>query len=274
MSVTNGIPLGCSPLLPVDTVNSVRALKGAIIEAWSQYKAADVVKLGYRGVEADGSKFYLNHLHPTSYQWSDIGANISPGAEMELMLGGEICMWTLEYREGACDPTDTHGCGIPQFAPSADKLFSQSFGSIVWPRAAVGAGSFWNYNPQWARCSLSVLDRKLPSRMILGFTILCDAIRAVTEFMVRVLHSRMALGFTMLLGLKPGHEGDPNSISLIGAHFLTGGTINSVTKLKDFATDLEERHAHFALVLTQRGVVSCPANCTCDYGYACGRPYA
>jgi hypothetical protein len=37
---------------------------GAIIEAWSKYKAADVVKLGYRAVEADGSKFYLNHLHP------------------------------------------------------------------------------------------------------------------------------------------------------------------------------------------------------------------
>jgi hypothetical protein len=37
---------------------------GAIIEAWSKYKAADVVKLGYRAVEAYGGAFYLNHLHP------------------------------------------------------------------------------------------------------------------------------------------------------------------------------------------------------------------
>lgn len=67
---------------------------GAIIEAWSKYKAADVVKLGYRAVEADGGKFYLNHLHPIDSQWTDIGANIETPAEHELMLDGEIAMWT------------------------------------------------------------------------------------------------------------------------------------------------------------------------------------
>jgi N-acetyl-beta-hexosaminidase len=65
---------------------------GAIIEAWSKYKAADVVKAGYRAVEADGGKFYLNHLHPVSSQWHDIGAGIETAAEKALMLGGEICM--------------------------------------------------------------------------------------------------------------------------------------------------------------------------------------
>ena len=39
---------------------------------------------------------------------------------------------------------------MTQFAPAADKLFSQSFGGIVWPRAAVGGGAFWNYNSTWA----------------------------------------------------------------------------------------------------------------------------
>jgi alpha-glucuronidase len=62
--------------------------KGAIIEAWSKYKAADVVKAGYRAVEADGGRFYLNHLHPTENQWLDIGENIETVAETELMLGG------------------------------------------------------------------------------------------------------------------------------------------------------------------------------------------
>ena len=118
---------------------------GVIIEAWNQYTAADVVKLGYRAVEANGPKFYLNHLHPTAYQWSDIGANISASPtsrEHELMLGGEICMWTLEYRpqgdlpdgyKWQCDPADKHGCGLSQFPPSEDKMFSESFGGIVWP---------------------------------------------------------------------------------------------------------------------------------------------
>ena len=54
------------------------------------------MKLGYRAVEADGSRFYLNHLHPTESQWLDIGANIETAAEKALMLGGEIAMWTLE----------------------------------------------------------------------------------------------------------------------------------------------------------------------------------
>ena len=65
---------------------------GAIIEAWSKYKAADVVKAGYRAVEADGGKFYLNHLHPISSQWHDIGVGIETAEEKALMLGGEICM--------------------------------------------------------------------------------------------------------------------------------------------------------------------------------------
>ena len=58
--------------------------------------------------------------------------------------------WTLEYRAGSCSANDTHGCGVTQFAPSTDKIFSQSFGGIVWPRAAVGAASFWNFNSSWA----------------------------------------------------------------------------------------------------------------------------
>ena len=123
---------------------------GAIIEAWSRYKAADVIKEGYRAVEADGGRFYLNHLHPTASQWLDIGVGITTPADKELMLGGEIAMWTLEYREGACKPVDTHGCGVTQFAPSADHIFSQSFGGIVWPRAAVGGAAFWNFNSTWA----------------------------------------------------------------------------------------------------------------------------
>lgn len=90
-------------------------MTGAIIEAWSKYRAADVVKLGYdgklfshtdgaqihstppcryRAVEAYGSKFYLNHLHPVDSQWVDIGEGIEEDEEMQLMLGGEIAMWT------------------------------------------------------------------------------------------------------------------------------------------------------------------------------------
>eukprot|EP00040_Diaphanoeca_grandis_P034082 m.209908 g.209908 ORF g.209908 m.209908 type:complete len:646 (+) comp33056_c0_seq1:89-2026(+) len=125
-------------------------LNGTIIEAWSKVRAADVVKLGYRAVEAYGAKFYLNHLHPTNSQWQDIGANIVGEKEAALMLGGDIAMWTLEYRAGACSADDKHGCGVNQFAPSTDAMFSKSFGGIVWPRASVGGAAFWNYNASWA----------------------------------------------------------------------------------------------------------------------------
>lgn len=44
-----------------------------------------------------------------------------------------------EYRNGSCHATDKHGCGVTQFAPSTDALFSQSFGGIVCV-AACGSG--------------------------------------------------------------------------------------------------------------------------------------
>ena len=112
-------------------------------------------KVGYRAVEADGGKFYLNHLHPIASQWTDIGIGIETPAEKLLMLGGEIAMWTLEYRAGFCQATDKRGCGVTQFAPNADHIFPQSFAGIVWPRArAVGAAAFSNFNTSWAFADL------------------------------------------------------------------------------------------------------------------------
>lgn len=68
-------------------------------------------------MEAYGSQFYLNHLHPTDAQWVDISAGIEGDAEKELMLGGDIAMWTpqvieLSFRHGstglpcACPPNN------------------------------------------------------------------------------------------------------------------------------------------------------------------------
>ena len=42
----------------------------------------------------------------------------------------------------------------------------------------------------------------------MGFTMLCDVISAVAEFMVRVLHSRLLLGFKIFLELTPGNTCD------------------------------------------------------------------
>jgi hypothetical protein len=49
----------------------------------------------------------------------------------------------------------------------------------------------------------------------LGFTVLCDAISAATEFMVRALYSRMLMGFMILLGLKPGRTCGPIACPLL-----------------------------------------------------------
>jgi hypothetical protein len=41
--------------------------------------------------------------------------------------------------------------------------------------------------------------------MLLGFMMLCDAISAVTEFMVRALHLRGAIGIHDVAGVKAGY---------------------------------------------------------------------
>ena len=73
-------------------------------------------------------------------QWLDIGYGIDTPEAQTLMLGGEIAMWTLEYREGACVAADKHGCGVTQFAPAADPIFSRSFGGNEGDGTLAGEG--------------------------------------------------------------------------------------------------------------------------------------
>ena len=53
-----------------------------------------------------------------------------------------MCIRTAQYKPG--------GPGGMYFDPSTDATFSKSFGGLVWPRAAVGAAAFWNYNASWS----------------------------------------------------------------------------------------------------------------------------
>eukprot|EP00039_Didymoeca_costata_P009565 m.126874 g.126874 ORF g.126874 m.126874 type:complete len:608 (-) comp14530_c0_seq10:48-1871(-) len=175
--VNKQIPMGWEEFLWRTNASQV-GYPNTIIEAWSKYRAKDVVANGYMAVEAYGSHFYLNHLHPTSMQWVDIGEGINTSAA-HLMLGGDICMWTPQYEPG--------GPGGNYFTPDTDATFAKSFGGLVWPRAAVGGAAFYNF-------------------VNVGF----DA--------------------------------------------------------------LQERYETFAQVLIDRGIVSCPANCSCDYTTHCGKP--
>ena len=47
--------------------------------------------------------------------------------------------------------------GAPLYPPSRDAEFSASFNAMVWPKAAIGAGSFWNFK--------SLTDSELETRI-------------------------------------------------------------------------------------------------------------
>ena len=220
---------------------------GAIIEAWSRYKAADVVKAGYRAVEADGSRFYLNHLHPTEAQWLDIGVGIETEAEKQLMLGGEIAMWTLEYRAPCGVHPPDHQCGTNLFAPSTDATFSKSFGGIVWPR-------YDHFHTALTRCWITQCSA----------CVFCCLSRQITD--------RLFVYFVALLRCTV-----PRSTAVGAASFWNYNSSWSFDGLTD-------RYLGFAAVLEARGLFTCPANCTlvktansnvgCDYNYACGKRYS
>ena len=60
-----------------------------------------------------------------------------------LMEGGEVAMWTDNYCPSPeCTINGTYGWMYPK---AMDKVFSESFGKMIFPKAAGAAGSLWNY---------------------------------------------------------------------------------------------------------------------------------
>ena len=120
-----------------------------------------VVSAGYQCVAS--TYMYLNHINGsvgsyTNY-WRDITGGEVPASARRLMLGGEVSMWTDDY-------CYSHQCGASAgptpvaaalYGPDADARFARSITGVLFPRASVGAGSFWHYDASFNASSAAFL---------------------------------------------------------------------------------------------------------------------
>lgn len=99
----------------------------------------EIAKRGYRTVMNSDDQFYLNYPNTEARSlWFDLMAgNTCPDtACRKLLLGGETALWQDSY-VGSC-----------LFDSSQDANFSLSASRMIFPRAAVAAGTFWGgYRP-------------------------------------------------------------------------------------------------------------------------------
>eukprot|EP00040_Diaphanoeca_grandis_P022439 m.120539 g.120539 ORF g.120539 m.120539 type:complete len:571 (-) comp28809_c0_seq2:2399-4111(-) len=115
--------------------------------------APQITSSGRRVVQANSTAFYFTVASPGGPKgwdmcWSDIASNI-PVEQKQLMLGGEMSMWTDTYchvRECGAMPQYKLEVGAALYNRSFDVEYGKSLGGMIWPRGFVGAASFWNYN--------------------------------------------------------------------------------------------------------------------------------
>lgn len=123
----------------------------AVINAWSRHTAAEVIARGHRAIESHSGWFYLNHATlPWTTLWRDIATGVA-SENKSMLLGGETSMWTDDFcyieQCGAFGPGHSPPPGSPLFGPEQDAAFEQVVLSIVFPRALIGAGAFYGYDP-------------------------------------------------------------------------------------------------------------------------------
>jgi hypothetical protein len=90
--------------------------------------------------------FFLTYTFP-SFRRYDIATKV-PAAQLPLVLGGEMSMWTDSYCyiDQCGSSTGRVPAGHALFDPAQDAAFGKSIGGMIWPRGFVGAAAFWNYN--------------------------------------------------------------------------------------------------------------------------------
>ncbi len=132
--------------------NAGAATADTIVNAWSRHQAPEVTATGRRAVESHSANFYFTDAAPGGPDgwakcWHDIGAGV-PSNETQLLLGGEMSMWSDRYcYEAQCGAySGSTPPGAALFPPAVDKEFGESIGGMIWPRGFVGASAFWNYN--------------------------------------------------------------------------------------------------------------------------------
>jgi hexosaminidase len=128
------------------------ATNKTIVNAWARHSAAEITATGRRAVESKESAFYFTGAAPGGPKgwarcWYDIGTNV-PAAQRQLLLGGEMSMWTDTYCYSSQCGASGGGTpvGAALFDPAQDDAFGKSIGGMIWPRGYVGAAAFWNFN--------------------------------------------------------------------------------------------------------------------------------
>lgn len=130
---------------------AAESFPSVIVEEWgkgSNWQRS--ARLGHRVVESHYSDFYLDSAKWSPAQmWKDLYISTQGGdghvnanaSERALLLGGETAMWSDQY----VPPKTTNVVCMFQ-SPSFDSNFSTSTSSMIWPRAAVAAGSFYRFD--------------------------------------------------------------------------------------------------------------------------------
>ena len=126
------------------------ATQRTILDTWATvYGMPDVVTdAGFQCVAS--TYMYLNHVSGpvgayTMY-WRDIAPNVTD-ADKKKMLGGEVSMWGDDYcwsNQCGASPGPTPQAAS-MYSPESDAAFAASIAGVMFPRAAVGAGSLWNW---------------------------------------------------------------------------------------------------------------------------------
>lgn len=89
------------------------ATNDTIVDGWSRHLAHEITATGRRAVESHSKAFYFTEAAPggpDGWQnvWYDISTDV-PDDEMNLLLGGEMSMWTDTYcYETQCTFHDDH----------------------------------------------------------------------------------------------------------------------------------------------------------------------
>jgi len=117
-----------------------------IVNTWHYFNALQSVEKGFRTIASDDSHFYLLYGMSWRALWTDIATGMS-SAQRTLLLGGSVSAWMDNYCYiNYCTHPDK---AVPKcsrlFGPGSDERFHRSVSGVIFPRAAVGGGSFWNF---------------------------------------------------------------------------------------------------------------------------------
>jgi hexosaminidase len=142
-----------------EVLSALNQKTGTIAQCWSP--TCNISRLTSEGIFTIMSRydsFYLDHTSTTCSLmdiasqrclWDDIARNNGDTVYTRFLLGGEATMWTDEYcpHDKCVGHADTWGGKIGWlFHKRHDALFAQNFLSVIFPRLAAAAGTFYRFN--------------------------------------------------------------------------------------------------------------------------------